>query len=92
MKLLHMKQHASKAASCVNNFFNSNVKLNDNQKGALISFTYNLGCTAVKGSSLVRRINEGEDPNTVAAEELPKFVYAGGEDHTGTAEEEVCGG
>ena len=29
-------------------------------------------------STLIKRLNNGEAPNTVASEELPKWVYAGG--------------
>lgn len=38
-----------------------------------------MGVGAVSDSSLVSRLNDGEDPDTVASEELPKWVYAGGE-------------
>jgi lysozyme len=38
-----------------------------------------MGVGAVSDSTLVARLNEGEDPVTVATEELPKWVYAGGE-------------
>jgi len=55
------------------------VVLNDNQYGALVSWAFNEGCGAAGDSTLVRRLNNGEDPNTVAAEELPKWVYAGGQ-------------
>lgn len=33
----------------------------------------------MESSSLVERLNGGEDPNVVNAEELPQWVYAGGE-------------
>lgn len=54
------------------------VKLNANQYGALTSWTFNMGCGAMQGSTLVKRLNEGDSPNTVAAEELPKWVRGGG--------------
>jgi lysozyme len=55
------------------------VTLNANQYGALVSWTFNMGVGAVSDSTLVARLNDGEDPETVASEELPKWVYAGGE-------------
>ncbi|KAK2754684.1 hypothetical protein FQN54_006817 [Arachnomyces sp. PD_36] len=55
------------------------VTLDANQYGALVSWTFNMGVGAVSDSTLVARLNEGEDPDTVASEELPKWVYAGGE-------------
>jgi GH24 family phage-related lysozyme (muramidase) len=32
----------------------------------------------VQSSTLLKRLNAGEDPNTVAAQEIPKFNKAGG--------------
>ena len=63
---------------CITLGTGSNVKLNDNQYGALVSWSYNVGCGAAKGSSLISRLNAGGDPNTVAAEELPKWNKGGG--------------
>lgn len=54
------------------------VTLNENQYGALVSWTFNIGCPAMQGSTLARRLLAGEDPNTVAAEELPQWRIAGG--------------
>lgn len=53
------------------------VTLNDNQYGALISWTFNVGCGAMQTSTLARRLLAGEDPNTVAEEELPRWVKGG---------------
>ncbi|KAF2214932.1 glycoside hydrolase family 24 protein [Cercospora zeae-maydis SCOH1-5] len=57
----------------------SGVRLNANQYGALVSWSFNVGCGNMQSSTLVRRLNAGEDPNTVAAQELPKWNKAGGE-------------
>lgn len=38
-----------------------------------------MGTGAVADSTLVARLNDGEDANTVLEEELPKWVHAGGE-------------
>lgn len=54
------------------------IRLNDNQYGALVSWTFNVGCGNMGSSTLVRRLNAGEAPNTVAAQELPKWNKAGG--------------
>jgi lysozyme len=57
----------------------SAVVLNANQYGALVSWTFNVGPSNVESSTLLRRLNAGEAPNTVLAEELPKWNKAGGE-------------
>ncbi|KAJ7266615.1 lysozyme-like domain-containing protein [Mycena rebaudengoi] len=61
---------------CVNSNTGPRVVLNDNQFGALSSFAFNAGCGALTSSTLLTRLNNGEDPNTVAAQELPKFNKA----------------
>jgi lysozyme len=53
----------------------SKVTLNANQYGALVSWSFNEGCGAAKTSTLVKRLNEGQNPKTVIASELPKWVY-----------------
>jgi len=63
---------------CLADDISDKVKLNDNQFGALASWAFNEGCGNVKSSSLIRRLNAGENPNTVAAQELPKWRLAGG--------------
>lgn len=55
----------------------SKVTLNKNQFGALVSWSFNVGCGAAEGSQLIKRLNKGEKPNTVISGELPKWVYAG---------------
>ncbi|KAK2759888.1 hypothetical protein FQN54_002622 [Arachnomyces sp. PD_36] len=57
----------------------SDAVLNDNQYGALVSWCFNVGPGAVADSTLVSRLNDGEDVDTVLEEELPKWVYADGE-------------
>lgn len=58
---------------------NSKAKLNRNQYGALISWAFNMGCGNAQSSTLVGRLNNGEDPNTVISQELPHWVYASGQ-------------
>ncbi|CAG9996592.1 unnamed protein product [Clonostachys byssicola] len=66
------------AQNCITLATTSNVVLNANQYGAFVSWTFNMGCGAVKSSTLLKRLNAAENPNTVAAEELPKWKNAGG--------------
>ncbi|KAF2821209.1 family 24 glycoside hydrolase [Ophiobolus disseminans] len=57
----------------------SAVVLNANQYGALVSWAFNVGPGNVESSTLLRRLNAGEAPGTVIAEELPKWNKAGGQ-------------
>jgi hypothetical protein len=52
--------------------------VNLNQYGALVSWSFNMGCGAAETSTLIKRLNKGENVNTVLSEELPKWVHAGG--------------
>ncbi|KAJ1954282.1 hypothetical protein GGI12_005826, partial [Dipsacomyces acuminosporus] len=61
------------ATSCLSKLFKSNVRLNQNQWAALGAWVFNLGCPRAQTSSLFPRINNGEDPNTVAADVLPQW-------------------
>ncbi|TNV75180.1 hypothetical protein FGO68_gene16808 [Halteria grandinella] len=62
----------------VDSFFKS-IPLKENQIGALVSFCFNLGPGNLGKSSLKRRLLAGEDPNTVAREEIPKWNKAAGQ-------------
>jgi len=64
--------------NCITNDISSSVRLNDNQYGALVSWAFNVGCGNAPSSTLISRLNGGQDPNTVAAQELPKRDMAGG--------------
>lgn len=52
------------------------VAITQNQFDALVSFCYNLGATALKTSTLLKKLNAG-DYNS-AAEEFDRWVYANG--------------
>lgn len=52
------------------------VPINENQRGALVSFVFNLGGGAFKGSTLLRKLNAG-NYNAVPTE-LMKWVNDGG--------------
>jgi GH24 family phage-related lysozyme (muramidase) len=64
--------------SCVNANIADNVTLDDNQTGALSAFAFKVGCATLGTSSLLARLNDGEDPDTAAGEELPGFDRANG--------------
>lgn len=53
------------------------VPLNRRQFSAIVSFTYNCGVGALQGSTLLRRLNQGEYAAVPA--ELAKWVYGGGQ-------------
>lgn len=55
------------------------MTLNANQYGALVSWAFNEGCGAAGSSTLIGELNAGEDPDTVAEEELPRWVYGDSE-------------
>jgi lysozyme len=52
------------------------VPLNANQLAALASFVYNVGIEAFKGSTLLRRLNEGKYDQ--AADEFLRWIWARG--------------
>lgn len=52
------------------------VVITQNQFDALCSFTFNCGCLALRNSTLLRKLNAGDD--TGAAEEFLRWNHAGG--------------
>lgn len=62
------------AEKCVTN--SVTVPITSNQADALISFTFNLGCGNLRKSTLLRRLNDGDDEG--AANEFTKWDMAGG--------------
>ncbi|KAI1292918.1 lysozyme-like domain-containing protein [Xylaria venustula] len=65
--------------NCITQQTASLVVLNANEYGALVSWAYNVGCGNSASSSLISRLNNGEDPQTVISEELPQWDESGGE-------------
>jgi lysozyme len=57
-------------ANCVS------VSLTQGQYDALCSFVFNLGCMALRNSTLLRKLNSGDDVG--ASEEFQKWSHAGG--------------
>ncbi|KGQ01412.1 hypothetical protein PAAG_11876 [Paracoccidioides lutzii Pb01] len=49
------------------------VKLNANQYGALVSWADNVGPDPMKSSTVIKRLNKGENPNVAIAQEFPKW-------------------
>lgn len=54
-----------------------------NRIAALVSLAYNIGLSAFADSSLVRRLQDREDPNAVASEEFPRWNKADGKELAG---------
>ena len=46
------------------------IELTDNERAALISFIFNLGCGAFRGSTLLKMLNSDGDRNAIAAQFL----------------------
>lgn len=57
------------------------VSLNQNQFDALVDFAYNLGVNALKGSTLLKKLNAGDYAG--AANEFTKWNKAGGKELAG---------
>ncbi|KAJ3310248.1 hypothetical protein HDV04_005187 [Boothiomyces sp. JEL0838] len=72
-------QDLQKYSDCVKKGLGSKFgEMNKHQLAAMTSFTFNLGCGTFDSSTFLARVKRGENPNTVAAQEFPKFVHAGG--------------
>lgn len=69
-----LAQDVAIAERCVSD--NVQVPLTANQRAALVSFVFNVGCTNFRNSTLLRLLNEGRMQE--AAAELDKFVFARG--------------
>lgn len=57
--------------SCINNCVNAPIT--QSQFDALCSFVFNEGCLAFRGSTLLRKLNEGDDEG--ASNEFKKWIY-----------------
>lgn len=73
----YIKHDIEYFAKGVKSAIDENIHLNDNQFGALVSFSYNLGLGNLKTSSLLKRVNM--NPNDPAIRtEFMKWINAGG--------------
>jgi lysozyme len=50
------------------------VRISQNQFDALVSFAFNLGTAALRGSTLMKKLNAGQPCST----EFDRWIYAGG--------------
>ncbi|MDF7651896.1 lysozyme [Pantoea sp. Acro-805] len=57
------------------------VPLHEYERAALYSFAYNIGLTAFASSTLLKKLNAGDDVG--ARKELHRWVFAGGKKRTG---------
>lgn len=64
----------SDAAACV--IANVRVELTQGQFDALVSFVFNLGCGALRRSTLLKHLNNGQHP--LAAKEFTRWNKGGG--------------
>lgn len=64
------------------------ISLTQNQFDALVSFCYNEGPAKLRGSHLLRYLNSGSP--LAAANELSKWVYAGGHRDEGLIKRRAC--
>ncbi|KAL2206119.1 lysozyme [Sarocladium strictum] len=74
-----LRDDLTRFQNCITLDTTSNVVLNANQYGALVSWAFNVGCGNTGSSTLIARLNNGETVNTVISEELPKWNKGGGE-------------
>lgn len=72
-------KHMQPAIKAVNE--SVKVSLNDYQKSALYSFTYNVGVSAFKSSTLLKKLNAKDMKG--ACDELRRWTYAGGKQWKG---------
>ena len=72
-----LMQDLERFEDCINQ--DIKIPLTSNQFSALVSWAFNVGCGAVRSSTLRRRLNEGQDVETVIRQELPRWVHGGGE-------------
>ncbi|KAF9321436.1 hypothetical protein BG003_001949 [Podila horticola] len=73
-----LKQDIPRYTSCLARVLDNRVTLNLNQWAALTSWTFNVGCGAAASSTLVQRLNQGQDPVAVAENELSQWNHGGG--------------
>lgn len=72
-------KHMQPAIKAVNE--SVKVSLNDYKKAALYSFTYNVGVSAFKSSTLLKKLNSKDMKG--ACDELRRWTYAGGKQWKG---------
>lgn len=71
-----LRSDLSIAASCVERIVR--VPLTDNQFGALVSWAFNVGCSAATKSTLVTKLNAGAEANEICTQ-LRRWNKGGGQ-------------
>jgi lysozyme len=56
--------------------------INDNQRGALLSFVFNIGATQLRRSALLRKVNKNPNDPTIR-NEFMRWINAGGKPSNG---------
>lgn len=69
-----LKEDAHHAENCVNH--SVSVDLTQNEYDALVSFVFNLGCGALSGSTLLRKLNAGDFDG--ASDQFKRWDHADG--------------
>lgn len=69
-----LRKDVARFEECVNAY--PTVPLSQGQFDALVSFAFNLGCGALKTSTLLKKLNRGDYQG--AADQLPRWNKAGG--------------
>lgn len=70
----YLKRDVRKFENCVNDCVKEPIT--QNEFDALVCFTYNLGCGALRGSTLLKRLNNGDHEG--AAKQFLLWDHAGG--------------
>ena len=65
---------AQSASECVRRYDN-NQRTNQHQFDAMVDFTFNVGCSAFRHSTLLKKVNAGDMWG--ASNEFMKWVYVG---------------
>jgi len=72
--ILILQKDLVRFVACVNKAVNT--PLNQHQFNALVSFAFNIGCTAFKNSTLLKKLNQGQHDAVPA--QFKRWVRAGG--------------
>jgi lysozyme len=74
-----LRQDLHETEMCLHGY--TTPRISQNQYDALVSFTFNVGCSAFRGSTLRKMVNMGRFDEVPA--QLMRWVYAGGKEVTG---------
>ncbi len=74
-----LKEDTRRAQTCVNQ--SVSAELTQNEFDALVSFVFNLGCGALRGSTLLKLVNDGRMDE--AASQFLRWNHAGGRELAG---------